>query len=143
MVEETTRREGEDHGFWTSGLQKRRFARSSHARSGARPGQAHRKRELGGDLREARRSDGSGKRSLRECRSLRGAGFLDAWIQTGVEHAAFCGITRRRLVRTRDRAARQQSTDSSALALHRPETPKISRPGEWLLRWIGRSLGRC
>src|SRR5205814_380798 len=84
-----------------------------------------------------RRSDGSGKRPLRECRSLCGASFLDARIQTGVEHAVVCGLTRGGLVRACDRAARQQSIDSPTLALHRPEAPEISRSSGFCLTPVG------
>src|SRR6266568_8471663 len=64
-----------------------------------------------------------------ECRSLCGAGVLDARFQTGIEHAALCRLARCGLVRARRRATRQQSLDPPALALYRSATPKISRAG--------------
>ena len=67
--------ESEDHGIWPSRLQKGRFARADHARDRARSGQAHWQGKLDSDLREARANDGARKTSLRECRSLRRAGF--------------------------------------------------------------------
>src|SRR5438876_629870 len=59
--------QGENHGIWTPGLQKRRFTRADHAQDRARSRQAHRKRELGAHLRKARRGDGPRERSVREC----------------------------------------------------------------------------
>ena len=70
--------EGEDHGLRPSRLQKRRFTGADHARDRARSGQAHRQGTMGADLRKARGSDGARKTTLRQCRSLCGAGVYDA-----------------------------------------------------------------
>ena len=95
-----------DHGFRSSRLQKGRFTRAGDARDRARTGQAHWQGTMGANLRKARGSDGSRETSLRQCRSLRGACVLDAWVSSGVKHAFVRRVACGRLVRARDRATR-------------------------------------
>src|SRR5207244_4396158 len=64
------------------------------------------KRKLGSNLRETRRSHGSRKTSLRQCGSLCGSGVLDARVPTGVKHASVRRVAGGRLVRACDRATR-------------------------------------
>ena len=82
-------------------------------------GQACRQGTVGADLREPRGDDGAREAALRERRSLRRAGFHHARISAGAEHADLRRLAHRRLVRACRRAARSQSPDSAALALHR------------------------
>ena len=74
----------------------------------------------------ARGHDGAREAPLRQRRSLRRAGLHDARVPAGLEHAHFCRLARRRLVRARHRAARQQSLDSSALVLRRTTRTAVS-----------------
>ena len=97
--------ESENHGLWSSRLQKGRFAGADHAGNRARPGKRTRQRELDSNLREARANHGARKTSVRECGSLRGAGVHDAGIRSGAEHADLCRLARGRLVRACGRAA--------------------------------------
>ena len=97
---------GQDHGIRSSRLQKRRFPRAGDAGDRARPWETNGERELGADLREARRSDGTGETTVRQRRSLRRARVLDARISSGVEYAVVRCIPRSRLVRSCDRATR-------------------------------------
>src|SRR5215468_7874080 len=106
MVNEKARNERQDHGLWSSRLQKRRFARTGDAGDRARPWEANRQRELGADLREARRSNGSRETALRQRRPLRCASILDAWLSSGAEHAVVRCIACSWLVCPRDRATR-------------------------------------
>ena len=126
-----------DHGFRPSRLQERRFTRANYARDRARSRETHRQGKLGPDLRETRGSDGSRKRSLRQCRSLCCAGFLDARIRARIEHAAICGIASGRLVRARGGTTRSQSINPPTLALHRAEVAKISGPSERVVNCSG------
>src|SRR5437773_7141418 len=106
MVNEKVRQQGQDHGLWSSRLQKRRFARSGDAGDRARPRQTHWQRKLGAHLRETRTSDGPGETSLRKCRSLCRAGVLAAELSAGAEHTVVRRVTRSWLVCARYGATR-------------------------------------
>ena len=67
--------EGEDHGLRTSRLQSGRLAGAGDARDRARSRETDGQGKLGADLREAGSDDGARETSLRERRSLRGAGL--------------------------------------------------------------------
>src|SRR5205814_10207543 len=66
---------------------------------------------------------------MRECRSLRCAGALDAGLSARAKHANLRRVPRGRLVRTRDRTSRQQSSDPPALTLHRAKEAPVSALG--------------
>ncbi len=102
LADEKTGDEREDHGIRPSRLQRGRLTRAGDARDRAGLGQAYRKRKLGSNLRETRRSHGSRKTSLRQCGSLCGSGVLDARVPTGVKHASIRCVARGRLVRACD-----------------------------------------
>src|SRR5690242_8000041 len=127
MADEKTCDERKGHGFRPSRLQKRRFTRAGDARDCARTRKTNWQGKLGTDLRETRRSNGSGETTLCQCGPLRRTGVLDVWLSARAEHAAVCCFARRWLVRARDRAARSQSANPAALTLHGPSIASVSK----------------
>src|SRR5262249_55812674 len=136
MANEKARDERQDYGVRSSRLQKRRFPCTSDAADRARSWQTNRERELGADLREARRSDGPRETALRKCGSLRRARVLDARLSSGAEHAVVRCIARSRLVCSCDRATRQQPSHSTAVALRRARAASLSRIAKVTSRYL-------
>src|SRR5436190_23632082 len=91
------------------------------------------------DLREARGNNGTRKTSVRERRSLRRAGTLDAWFSARVKHADFRRFPCCRLVCACNRTARQQSFDPAAFSLRWAEDATVS---EIRFGWHARSAIR-
>ena len=126
-MKEAARSEGEDHGIRSSRLQEGRFARADHARDRARSRQTHRQ---GKWVPICEKLEEVMEREKHLCANVdlyAAPVFHDARVRAGTEHADLCRVARRRLVRARGRAARSQSLDPAALALHRAGTAPVSR----------------